>query len=91
MDKGFPKRVDEGFPGMTGKVTAAFQVRGECDTASKHTTVHYKPSICKYTMMWNFLGFNQYVPSRMSLTSLPYMVLQALPTSIVAPSCLSTA
>uniref|UniRef100_A0A8C8H9Z9 interstitial collagenase n=1 Tax=Oncorhynchus tshawytscha TaxID=74940 RepID=A0A8C8H9Z9_ONCTS len=28
MDIGFPKRVDEGFPGMTSKVTAAFQVRG---------------------------------------------------------------
>ncbi|XP_036379355.1 collagenase 3-like [Megalops cyprinoides] len=28
MDEGFPKRVEEGFPGMRGKVTAAFQVRG---------------------------------------------------------------
>lgn len=49
MDSGFPKRVDEQFPGMTSKVTAAFQVRGECDTASKHTTVHYKPRRLKYT------------------------------------------
>lgn len=29
MDPGFPKRVDESFSGMTGKVTAAFQYRGE--------------------------------------------------------------
>ncbi|KAI4877798.1 hypothetical protein NFI96_012652 [Prochilodus magdalenae] len=28
MDKGYPKRVDDGFPDMTGKVTAAFQYRG---------------------------------------------------------------
>ncbi|KAI4877801.1 hypothetical protein NFI96_012655, partial [Prochilodus magdalenae] len=28
MDKGYPKLVDDGFPGMTGKVTAAFQYRG---------------------------------------------------------------
>ncbi|XP_031428251.1 collagenase 3a [Clupea harengus] len=28
MDRGYPKRVDEGFPGMTGEVTAAFQHRG---------------------------------------------------------------
>ncbi|XP_076131105.1 collagenase 3a [Alosa pseudoharengus] len=28
MDQGYPKLVDEGFPGMTGKVTAAFQYRG---------------------------------------------------------------
>ena len=29
MDEGFPKRVDETFSGMTGKVTAAFQYRSE--------------------------------------------------------------
>ena len=29
MDEGFPKRVDETFYGMTGKVTAALQYRGE--------------------------------------------------------------
>nr|XP_046267628.1 collagenase 3a [Scatophagus argus] len=28
MDPGFPKRVDETFSGLTGKVTAAFQYRG---------------------------------------------------------------
>nr|AAI59193.1 Mmp13 protein [Danio rerio] len=28
MDKGFPKPVQKVFPGMTGKVTAAFQYRG---------------------------------------------------------------
>ncbi|XP_076017466.1 collagenase 3-like [Genypterus blacodes] len=28
MDKGFPKRVDETFSGLTGKVTAGFQHRG---------------------------------------------------------------
>ncbi|XP_036450712.1 collagenase 3-like [Colossoma macropomum] len=28
MDKGYPKRVEDGFPGMTRKVTAAFQYRG---------------------------------------------------------------
>ncbi|KAL0994365.1 hypothetical protein UPYG_G00121200 [Umbra pygmaea] len=28
MDKGFPKRVDVGFPGMTSKVTAAIQEKG---------------------------------------------------------------
>uniref|UniRef100_A0A7N8WXL7 interstitial collagenase n=1 Tax=Mastacembelus armatus TaxID=205130 RepID=A0A7N8WXL7_9TELE len=28
MDRGFPKRVDETFSGMNGKVTAAFQFRG---------------------------------------------------------------
>ncbi|KAJ7996074.1 hypothetical protein DPEC_G00233300 [Dallia pectoralis] len=28
MDRGFPKRVDAGFPGMTSKVTAALQVQG---------------------------------------------------------------
>ncbi|XP_075876058.1 collagenase 3-like isoform X2 [Nelusetta ayraudi] len=28
MDKGFPKRVDETFSGMTGKVTAGFVLRG---------------------------------------------------------------
>uniref|UniRef100_A0A3B4DCL4 interstitial collagenase n=1 Tax=Pygocentrus nattereri TaxID=42514 RepID=A0A3B4DCL4_PYGNA len=27
MDKGYPKRVEDSFPGMTGKVTAAFQYR----------------------------------------------------------------
>lgn len=30
MDKGFPKRVDETFSGMTGKVTAGFVLRGKC-------------------------------------------------------------
>ncbi|KAI3371545.1 hypothetical protein L3Q82_024133, partial [Scortum barcoo] len=29
MDRGFPKQVDETFTGLTGKVTAAFQYRGE--------------------------------------------------------------
>ncbi|KAF4082319.1 hypothetical protein AMELA_G00150190 [Ameiurus melas] len=28
MDKGYPKQVEERFPGMTGKVTAAFQNNG---------------------------------------------------------------
>ncbi|XP_072515759.1 collagenase 3a [Salminus brasiliensis] len=28
VDKGYPKRVESAFPGMTGKVTAAFQYRG---------------------------------------------------------------
>ncbi|KAG7483673.1 hypothetical protein MATL_G00040900 [Megalops atlanticus] len=28
MDEGFPKRVEDGFPGMTGRITAAIQVRG---------------------------------------------------------------
>ncbi|KAJ8394694.1 hypothetical protein AAFF_G00042940 [Aldrovandia affinis] len=28
MDKGYPKLVEEGFPGMMGQVTAAFQERG---------------------------------------------------------------
>ncbi|KAE8288060.1 Collagenase 3 [Larimichthys crocea] len=28
MDQGFPKRVDETFSGMTGRVTAAFQYKG---------------------------------------------------------------
>ncbi|XP_064206024.1 collagenase 3a [Anguilla rostrata] len=28
MDSGFPKLVEDGFPGMSGKVTAAFQYRG---------------------------------------------------------------
>ncbi|KAG8008202.1 Collagenase 3 [Nibea albiflora] len=28
MDQGFPKRLDETFTGLTGKVTAAFQYRG---------------------------------------------------------------
>ncbi|XP_020486860.2 collagenase 3-like [Labrus bergylta] len=28
MDQGFPKRVDQTFSGLTGKVTAAFQYRG---------------------------------------------------------------
>ncbi|KAM9348946.1 collagenase 3a [Symphorus nematophorus] len=28
MDQGFPKRLDETFSGLTGKVTAAFQFRG---------------------------------------------------------------
>ena len=29
MDQGFPKPVDQTFPDVTGKVTAAFQYRGE--------------------------------------------------------------
>ncbi|XP_076875370.1 collagenase 3-like [Brachyhypopomus gauderio] len=28
MDKGYPKLVKKGFPGITGKITAAFQYRG---------------------------------------------------------------
>ncbi|KAJ8348465.1 hypothetical protein SKAU_G00270540 [Synaphobranchus kaupii] len=28
MDKGFPKLVEDGYPGLSGKVTAAFQIRG---------------------------------------------------------------
>ncbi|KAJ8348466.1 hypothetical protein SKAU_G00270550 [Synaphobranchus kaupii] len=28
MDRGFPKLVEDGFPGLRGKVTAAFQYRG---------------------------------------------------------------
>ncbi|XP_051973338.1 collagenase 3-like [Xyrauchen texanus] len=28
MEKGYPKRLDKVFPGMTGKVTAAFQYKG---------------------------------------------------------------
>lgn len=30
MDLGFPKQVDETFPGLS-KVTAAFQYRSECN------------------------------------------------------------
>ena len=29
MDQGFPKPVDQTLPDVTGKVTAAFQYRGE--------------------------------------------------------------
>lgn len=29
MEKGYPKPVEVVFPGMTGKVTAAFQYKGE--------------------------------------------------------------
>lgn len=29
MDTGYPKLVERGFPGITGKITAAFQYRGQ--------------------------------------------------------------
>ncbi|KAI5624506.1 matrix metalloproteinase 13a precursor, partial [Silurus asotus] len=29
MDTGYPKRVENGFPGVTGKITAAFQYKGQ--------------------------------------------------------------
>lgn len=38
MDKGFPKRVDVAFSGMTGKVTAAFEYRGEYNFIQ---TIHF--------------------------------------------------
>lgn len=30
VEKGYPKPVENVFPGMTGKVTAAFQYKGMC-------------------------------------------------------------
>ncbi|KAM6970468.1 collagenase 3a [Aplochiton taeniatus] len=43
MDKGFPKRVDQAFPGMTGKVTAAVQVNG-------FTYVYSGPNMFEYSL-----------------------------------------
>lgn len=28
MDAGFPKSIEQSFPGVTGKITAAFQYKG---------------------------------------------------------------
>ncbi|XP_029956631.1 collagenase 3a [Salarias fasciatus] len=43
MDEGFPKRVDETFSGMSGKVTAAFQYRG-------FTYVYSGPYMFEYSL-----------------------------------------
>ncbi|XP_042286716.1 collagenase 3-like [Thunnus maccoyii] len=43
MDEGFPKRVDETFSGMTGKVTAAFQYRS-------FTYLYSGPHMFEYSM-----------------------------------------
>ncbi|XP_044078700.1 collagenase 3a [Siniperca chuatsi] len=43
MDQGFPKRLDETFPGLTGKVTAAFQYRG-------FTYIYSGPNVFEYNL-----------------------------------------
>ncbi|XP_035638204.2 uncharacterized protein LOC118391192 [Oncorhynchus keta] len=59
MDRGFPKRVDEQFPGMTSKVTAAFQVRG-------FTYLYSGPYMFEYNMrtrrQFRVLGNNYFLP-----------------------------
>uniref|UniRef100_A0AAY5KXU3 interstitial collagenase n=1 Tax=Esox lucius TaxID=8010 RepID=A0AAY5KXU3_ESOLU len=59
MDQGFPKRVDEGFPGMTSKVTAAFQVQG-------FTYLFSGPLVFEYSMwtkrQFRVLGNNYFLP-----------------------------
>uniref|UniRef100_A0A8C8II82 Matrix metalloproteinase-14 n=1 Tax=Oncorhynchus tshawytscha TaxID=74940 RepID=A0A8C8II82_ONCTS len=59
MDRGFPKRVDEQFPGMTSKVTAAFQVRG-------FTYLYSGPYVFEYNMrtrrQFRVLGNNYFLP-----------------------------
>lgn len=55
MDKGFPKPVEEVFPGMTGKVTAAFQYRG-----IKGFTIQYhkrKKTVVKSHLTLSFIIF----------------------------------
>ncbi len=41
VDQGFPKRFDQTFPDVTGRVTAAFQYRGE---------LHSK--LCRFFLKW---------------------------------------
>ncbi|KAE8288058.1 Collagenase 3 [Larimichthys crocea] len=43
MDQGFPKRLDETFTGLTGKVTAAFQYRG-------FTYIYSGPQMFEYSL-----------------------------------------
>ncbi|XP_071241590.1 uncharacterized protein [Salvelinus alpinus] len=66
MDRGFPKRVDEQFPGMTSKVTAAFQVRG-------FTYLYSGPYVFEYSMrtrrQFRVLGNNYFLPSRRGLAT----------------------
>ncbi|XP_028977084.2 collagenase 3-like [Esox lucius] len=59
MDRGFPKRVDEGFPGMTSKVTAALQVQG-------YTYLFSGPNVFEYNIrtkrQFRVLGNSYFLP-----------------------------
>ncbi|XP_061659911.1 collagenase 3-like [Syngnathoides biaculeatus] len=58
-DKGFPKRVDETFSGMTGKVTAALQYKG-------FTYIYSGPQMFEYSLstgtFFRVLGNNYFLP-----------------------------
>ncbi|KAG9263109.1 collagenase 3-like [Astyanax mexicanus] len=49
MDKGYPKLVEQGFPGVTGKITAAFQYNGLTYLYSGNRVFEYSPTSKKVT------------------------------------------
>ncbi|XP_066506771.1 collagenase 3-like [Hoplias malabaricus] len=49
MDKGYPKLVEQGFPGVSGKITAAIQERGLYYLFSGTRVFEYSPSSKKVT------------------------------------------
>ncbi|KAM7398569.1 hypothetical protein PAMA_006461 [Pampus argenteus] len=59
MDKGFPKSIDETFPGLTTKVTAAFQYRG-------FSYIYSGPQMLEYRMssgtLFRVLGNSYFLP-----------------------------
>ncbi|XP_077355419.1 collagenase 3-like [Festucalex cinctus] len=59
MDQGFPKRVDDTFSGLTGKVTAAFQYKG-------FTYIYSGTQMFEYSLstgtLFRVLGNNYFLP-----------------------------
>ncbi|KAF7700948.1 collagenase 3-like [Silurus meridionalis] len=53
MDTGYPKRVENGFPGVTGKITAAFQYKGFTYLLSGTRIFEYSTSTKKVLRMLN--------------------------------------
>uniref|UniRef100_A0AAR2JGN5 interstitial collagenase n=1 Tax=Pygocentrus nattereri TaxID=42514 RepID=A0AAR2JGN5_PYGNA len=53
MDKGYPKLVEQGFPGVSGKITAAFQYRGMTYLFSGTRVIEYSPTSKKVTRVLN--------------------------------------
>ncbi|KAL6472252.1 hypothetical protein MHYP_G00184400 [Metynnis hypsauchen] len=53
MDKGYPKLVEQGFPGVSGKITAAFQYGGMTYLFSGTRVFEYSPTSKKVTRVLN--------------------------------------